>query len=160
MHYVLVCFCVYQSCLFRYISSSASRNNSVRALPGCSADSAAPMAKWLGSSEFAVLYSSVGGSFENGVKSEISPKRKKVLAARGSIWTPCCQNSLFYKAFQLEKNKSPKPIVLTVSDFCGGGEGNRTPVLRSIRKAFSERSWFLHSRSYGRINKPTRKVAS
>ena len=29
--------------------------------------------------------------------------KQKVLAARGSIWTPCCQNSLFSKAFPIGK---------------------------------------------------------
>ena len=32
------------------------------------------------------------------------------------------------QGFSVRKNKSPKPIVLTVSDFCGGGKGIRTLV--------------------------------
>ena len=39
---------------------------------------------------------------------------------------PCCQNALVYKVFQLGKNKSPKPFVSMVSDFCGPGCGTRT----------------------------------
>ena len=48
-------------------------------------------------------FPSQGGSFGNRKNIWFSPESKKVLAARGSFWTPCCQNSLIYKAFLIGK---------------------------------------------------------
>ena len=49
------------------------------------------------------IFGSLGGSELERKESHISAENKIVLAARRSIWTPCCKNLLIFKAFSIRK---------------------------------------------------------
>ena len=68
------------------------------------------------------------------------PGKQKSSGSKEVDLNPLLPELFVLQGFSVRKNKSAKPFVSTVSHFCGGGEGSRTPVRKSLAKVFSERS--------------------